>query len=259
MNDHTTPRDLDWSNVHDDASQDPTLDRPCEEGIDCRDARCPLVHPVPSACWCGEPATYLVPVDPQVSNPNARMADAQPGMGVCEEHMDRDGYEPITPAVVTVHHPSCPARRDPEAPCRGCGSGVPPAERYHHQSFPGGAVRCRICQGWVTDWVTHDTTHAAEPTTKPDRDAIQSATALATALLRVALVEDRADLPAALATAYDEAIQEGDDDLAEVLSSMWLDARTLDLTDVALVAIREARQVLALDPVLALEQDDDTP
>lgn len=38
-------RDLDWSDVYNDAMNDPTLDRDCEEGYDCDDKQCPLVHP----------------------------------------------------------------------------------------------------------------------------------------------------------------------------------------------------------------------
>lgn len=38
-------RDLDWGDVYDDAANDPTLNRPCEEGAACADPRCPLIHP----------------------------------------------------------------------------------------------------------------------------------------------------------------------------------------------------------------------
>lgn len=38
------PRDLDWGDVFADAANDPTLDRPCEEGSSCTDDSCPLVH-----------------------------------------------------------------------------------------------------------------------------------------------------------------------------------------------------------------------
>lgn len=38
-------RDLDWSDVHADAMNDPTLNRPCEEGAECTDKHCPLIHP----------------------------------------------------------------------------------------------------------------------------------------------------------------------------------------------------------------------
>lgn len=46
-------------------------------------------------CWCGKPAAYKVPVDPEVTNPNTEMGDGQPGLLVCEEHMDKDGYEKV--------------------------------------------------------------------------------------------------------------------------------------------------------------------
>lgn len=46
-------------------------------------------------CWCGAPATYLVPVDPEVTTPTARMSDGQPALAVCDQHMDRDGYEAL--------------------------------------------------------------------------------------------------------------------------------------------------------------------
>jgi hypothetical protein len=46
-------------------------------------------------CWCDAIALYRVPVDICVSNPNTTMSDGQPGMTVCAEHVDRDGYEPV--------------------------------------------------------------------------------------------------------------------------------------------------------------------
>ena len=49
----------------------------------------------PQVCWCGEPASYRVPVDPQVTKPNGPMSDGQPGILVCESHVDRDGYESL--------------------------------------------------------------------------------------------------------------------------------------------------------------------
>ena len=36
--------DLDMSDVYADALNDPSLDRPCEEGTACTDSRCPLIH-----------------------------------------------------------------------------------------------------------------------------------------------------------------------------------------------------------------------
>ncbi len=44
-------------------------------------------------CWCHAPATHRVPVDPCVTNPNTRMSDGEPGMNVCADHVDRDGFE----------------------------------------------------------------------------------------------------------------------------------------------------------------------
>jgi hypothetical protein len=40
-------RDLDWADVYADALNDPTLDRDCEEGSECADDACPLIHPDP--------------------------------------------------------------------------------------------------------------------------------------------------------------------------------------------------------------------
>lgn len=42
---NTPNRDLDMSDVEADALNDPTLDRDCEEGVDCTDLKCPLIHP----------------------------------------------------------------------------------------------------------------------------------------------------------------------------------------------------------------------
>ena len=53
------------------------------------------VDEVTEACWCLDPATYRVPVDPEISNPNTTMSDGEPGLLVCEKHMDKDGYEAL--------------------------------------------------------------------------------------------------------------------------------------------------------------------
>lgn len=47
-------------------------------------------------CWCINDGTYLVPVDPEVTIPNAVMSDGEPAVVVCATHVDRDGFESIT-------------------------------------------------------------------------------------------------------------------------------------------------------------------
>lgn len=55
----------------------------------------------PSAplCWCSAPATYAVPVAQSIDGPlseqTAVMSDGTPGLLVCDEHVDRDGYEAL--------------------------------------------------------------------------------------------------------------------------------------------------------------------
>jgi hypothetical protein len=46
-------------------------------------------------CWCGAEATWVLPVDTAVTNPNRTMGDGMPGIAVCDKHVDKDGYETI--------------------------------------------------------------------------------------------------------------------------------------------------------------------
>jgi hypothetical protein len=52
-----------------------------------------------STCWCGETGTYLVPVDPEVTDPTHKMRNGSPALLVCDDHMDRDGYERFQPST----------------------------------------------------------------------------------------------------------------------------------------------------------------
>ena len=42
--DSPRPKDLDMGDVLADAMQDPSLDRACDDPINCPDTKCPLVH-----------------------------------------------------------------------------------------------------------------------------------------------------------------------------------------------------------------------
>lgn len=54
-----------------------------------------------AVCWCGAAATYVVDVDPAVTNPTTTASDGSPAVTVCTAHAANmsGGYEPIPGAV----------------------------------------------------------------------------------------------------------------------------------------------------------------
>lgn len=58
------------------------------------------------ACWCGDPATYAVPVDPAITAATVTFEDGTPGLAVCDGHVDRDGYEALPAAQVVDPEPT---------------------------------------------------------------------------------------------------------------------------------------------------------
>jgi len=70
-------------------------------------------HTPRQSCWCGTfPATFLVPVDPEVTTPTANMADGSPAQAVCLAHVDRDGYEAVTAPAALARAQSPRVARD---------------------------------------------------------------------------------------------------------------------------------------------------
>lgn len=73
----------------------------------------PTSYPGGSACWCGTfPATFLVPVDPEVTPATHTMTDGSPAQAVCLAHVDRDGYEAVSAPAALARAQSPRAARD---------------------------------------------------------------------------------------------------------------------------------------------------
>lgn len=49
-------------------------------------------HPT---CWCGEPAEYVQPAEPDLFVTNAVMLNSQPGYTVCWQHANSDWAQPL--------------------------------------------------------------------------------------------------------------------------------------------------------------------
>jgi hypothetical protein len=99
---------------------------------------------------------------------------------------------------------------------------TPPAHLYHHQSAPGGPVKCRQCQQFTPDWTTHSVAHTLDgATVHPDRDVLAN-TVLAVARTIRNLRDPRepdevAYVMGLLYGLYDMATHLGKDDVAEGL------------------------------------------